>query len=539
MKKNAKCVVLIMSAGSGTRFGADKPKQYCLLAGKPIIEYALDVCRHSSSVDEAVIVASADYLDYLRDKYHFPVTLGGDNRTKSLANGLKFVHDNYECEKIIIVNAVCPLMTAEQLDRYFNLLDEYDYVLTTWKVVSTLGKFDGTLVDRNDYFQCMEPEAYRFELLYENYKCDYPVPYIFHQLPTGSRGYYCFDYPYTMKITYPRDVQIAEILYKEEIMRPRDLATEHKINAWLSAFGDNQSVIDWMVGMPSYLKILKDKWDLSVYSMNPQTFATCVYESKSQKYGDVIVKLHAPTGRYEVEKEYYLQSASNEHMARLLDYDDDYRALLIERIKPGLQVKYDRNDYRLDDLFKDFLEHLIPARRLPTGIEFPTILKEFEQSKQLADQYSFDPSFRTRVQFIAERIWCDFFAEAEQYFLHRDLHRRNLLSSSDSIIAIDPLGVIGPKEFEFTISILIESKANVGKECEIIEKMLNHYSEYCDSVRLRAALFITLVHKMNEYVFSKYDEYALAKWVGGLIERYYFKGSDSVTPDDYEKILLI
>lgn len=533
MKQIAKCVALIMSAGTGTRFGADKPKQYCNMAGKPIIEYALDACKHSTLVDEIVIVAADDYVEELHNEYGYPVTKGGDNRTKSLANGLKYIADNYYCEKVIIANAVCPLMTEKQVDRYFRLLDDYDYVLTTWKVVSTLGRYDGTLVNRDDYFQCMEPEAYRFQLLYENYKSDYPLPYIFHQLPKDAKGYYCFDYPYTMKITYQRDVQIAEILYNEEIRKPKDEAIRHNINLWLSAFGNYEIVTDWLMKMPNYLKELINKWDITSYSMNPQAFATCVYEAHSSKYGEVIVKFHAPTGRYDVEKEYYLKADRNKHMAKLLDYDDDYRALLIEKVKPGIQVKYNREDKRIDELLSDFMEYMIPASCVSESIDVPSIQSEYYQSKNLADMHNFMPEFRKNMQSVAESLWKEYFEESDKYFLHRDLHRRNMLKSFDTIRAIDPLGVIGPKEFEFTISLIIETKANMENAISIHNAMIEHYSSYCDAERLRAAAFITWVHKMNEYVFAKRDDYYLAGWAAQMIRDLFFNGDECIEDNDY------
>ena len=157
MNSTVKNVVLVMSGGSGQRFGAPVPKQYCMMGGREIISYAIDAARFCPSTDEVVIVTAKDYLDSIREKYGFPTTLGGSNRTESLANGLAYIAENYDCEKVIIVNAVCPLMTEEQLDRYFKLLDDYDYVLTSWKVVSTLHRYDGTCVDRNDYFHVREP----------------------------------------------------------------------------------------------------------------------------------------------------------------------------------------------------------------------------------------------------------------------------------------------------------------------------------------------------------------------------------------------
>lgn len=41
IKANAKNIILIMSGGVGSRFGADCSKQYCMMGGKQTIEYAI------------------------------------------------------------------------------------------------------------------------------------------------------------------------------------------------------------------------------------------------------------------------------------------------------------------------------------------------------------------------------------------------------------------------------------------------------------------------------------------------------------------
>ena len=45
MKKYIKNVVLVMSGGSGTRFGADKPKQYCICLRKGFFDEEVRLCR--------------------------------------------------------------------------------------------------------------------------------------------------------------------------------------------------------------------------------------------------------------------------------------------------------------------------------------------------------------------------------------------------------------------------------------------------------------------------------------------------------------
>ena len=45
VKANVHNVILIMSDEVGARFGADSPKQYCMMGGKQIIEYAINAAR--------------------------------------------------------------------------------------------------------------------------------------------------------------------------------------------------------------------------------------------------------------------------------------------------------------------------------------------------------------------------------------------------------------------------------------------------------------------------------------------------------------
>ena len=530
-KIHASNIVLIMSAGVGSRFGADKPKQYCLLNDRPVIEYAIDVCRHASSVDEIVIVAAQDYLEYIHDQYGFPVT-GGENRTQSLANGLKYIAENYNCEKIIVANAVCPLMTKEQINKYFSLLDEFDYVLTAWKVTSTLAKYSGELVDRNDYFHVMEPEAYRFRLLYENYKYDYPVPYIFHQLPPTARGYYCFDYPYTMKITYPIDMRIAELLY-EDINKVERETTKYNVSHWQSSFDSTGEVDEWLTNIPKYLDELSNKWEIGHYRVNPYTFSSYVLEARSGKYGNVIVKFHAPSGRFIPELSYYQCSGEISHMAKLIDYDKDYRALLIKMLTPGIQIKFDSENPKLRELYDDFSQHMIPEGEIINRDKIPDIFSEFEKNIKYSERFSFMYDFRKKMEHTAVCVWNKFFRDKPVYFLHRDLHRRNILSNYDDVVAIDPQAIVGPREFEFTITFVTETKADKFDAEDLFWRMFHYFTRYCDPESLYAALFFTWVHKMDEYVFVKHDNFQEATWAAEMIKNIFFCGDNCTEDKDY------
>ena len=261
--------------------------------------------------------------------------------------------------------------------------------------------------------------------------------------------------------------------------------------------------------------------------MNPKTFATCVFEAESEKFGSVIVKFHAPSGRYKQELAYY-QASKNRRMAKLLDRDDDYRALLIKKIVPGMQVSFDSGNADLRDFFSEVERCFIPAEDLPGHREFIDIRGDFENNVQKSSRYNFAPGKKQLLEEAAREVWGAYFEDSPKYYLHRDLQRRNILRGTDGIYVIDPLGIIGPKEFEYTIGFVIEMKARPESFMEVHREMLDYFSRYCDRKRLLAALFVTWVHKMDEYVFAKNDNQKLAKWSLDVIEKIFYAENDAL-----------
>ena len=136
---------------------------------------------------------------------------------------------------------------------------------------------------------------------------------------------------------------------------------------WLASFKSEgvEKIYEWSGRIPEMLEILVQRWDITSYSLNPQAFATCVYEAYSRKYGPVIVKFHSPTGRYNAELSYY-KNAKGGFMAELLDYDEEFRALLIRKILPGNQVKYNEQNPDFYTFYKKVNENFVD---IPDGLE--------------------------------------------------------------------------------------------------------------------------------------------------------------------------
>ncbi len=206
---------IILSGGTGSRFGSDTPKQYHKIGGSYVVEYTLRAMR-DSGVDKVIVTVSEGFLDHPAFKgYDCTTILGGASRNASLKAGLDYIKEHFpECEKVIINEAARPFFTAEIADMYLSKLEEYDAVITTQKITDSLGGVGKWYVNREDYFLVQAPEAFRFGLLYRHFKPDSPITATSQQLPEGSRVYNNFGFGGNMKITYSHDLLVAAELMK-------------------------------------------------------------------------------------------------------------------------------------------------------------------------------------------------------------------------------------------------------------------------------------------------------------------------------------
>lgn len=210
---------IILAGGIGSRFGADKPKQYCKILGKEMILYSIDAFKNAKKIDDFIVVLDKEQFEKgeIASKYNVKTVLGGSSRNASFKNALDYIAKNYPtCEKIVENNAACPMITSEVLDKYMSFLDEYDYVETAFKITDALGAYDKRDCDREDFYLIQAPDAYRFKLLYKYFDSESPLCHPAQQLPKNTKGYQYFDYGANYKVTYPYDLEIVEILMKNK-----------------------------------------------------------------------------------------------------------------------------------------------------------------------------------------------------------------------------------------------------------------------------------------------------------------------------------
>ena len=205
---------VVLAGGIGSRFGSKTPKQYQTLCGKEVISYAISALKNCEIIDKVIVVASKDLFEKLKNQYDVIVVEGGSTRNQSLYSALSYIADNFDCDKIIILEAARPMITPYIVKFYLEKLNEYDAVITGQHITDSLGSFKQHVVNRSDYYLLQAPEAFDFKLLYKHFDLNSDITATNQQLPSDTKLFVNFNFEDNYKITYHNDLQYCEDLMK-------------------------------------------------------------------------------------------------------------------------------------------------------------------------------------------------------------------------------------------------------------------------------------------------------------------------------------
>ena len=112
---------IIVAAGSGTRFNSEIPKQFVLLAGKPLVVHTIERFEAAESVDSIVLVLANERIagfELLTEDLSFrklkDVVPGGATRAESVRNGLNAVPA--ATEVVAVHDGARPLVSSKEID---------------------------------------------------------------------------------------------------------------------------------------------------------------------------------------------------------------------------------------------------------------------------------------------------------------------------------------------------------------------------------------------------------------------------------------
>lgn len=128
MKAKSNYSVVIVAGGKGLRVGADIPKQFLPLAGKPMLIHTIEKFYEFDKDIHIVLVLHSDYFPFwvnLCKEYNFTIkcelVIGGATRFESVKNGLDAVPND---SIVAIHDAARPFVTKELIAQCYSKVAE-------------------------------------------------------------------------------------------------------------------------------------------------------------------------------------------------------------------------------------------------------------------------------------------------------------------------------------------------------------------------------------------------------------------------------
>ncbi|MDJ0936103.1 MAG: bifunctional 2-C-methyl-D-erythritol 4-phosphate cytidylyltransferase/2-C-methyl-D-erythritol 2,4-cyclodiphosphate synthase [Kiloniellales bacterium] len=165
----SEAAALVVAAGRGHRFGAEMPKQFLSLAGKPVLRHSLEAFATHPAVAAVQTVIHPDDRD-LYDTAAAGLDLrppadGGATRQDSVRLGLAALAD-LAPKRVLIHDGARPFVSGEIIDRVLAGLESHPGVIPAVPVADTLkrvedGSVSGT-VDRSGLWRAQTPQGFRY-----------------------------------------------------------------------------------------------------------------------------------------------------------------------------------------------------------------------------------------------------------------------------------------------------------------------------------------------------------------------------------------
>jgi len=172
--------VVLPCAGIGTRVGADRPKQFLDVGGRPIFLWSLETFLAHDRVREAVLVVGAGEEAAVRamlspaalqalESGRLRTALGGQERWQSVRNGVQVL--DAACRLVLVHDVARPFLRPEDIERGCAAL-ETEVAMTlampatdTIKWATSAGDRVETTLDRRRVWLTQTPQGFRREAL--------------------------------------------------------------------------------------------------------------------------------------------------------------------------------------------------------------------------------------------------------------------------------------------------------------------------------------------------------------------------------------
>jgi 2-C-methyl-D-erythritol 4-phosphate cytidylyltransferase len=166
--------VIIAAGGRGTRFSAERPKQFLELLGKPVVIHTLERFERCEAVDEIVLVLPEDEInafipvaDAAGLKKLKRIVPGGPTRSESVRNGLNAVDGSSAI--VAVHDGARPLVPRDEIARVIGCAADTGAACLVAPINDTIKNVSGGVVigtvDRSTFRRALTPQAFRLDII--------------------------------------------------------------------------------------------------------------------------------------------------------------------------------------------------------------------------------------------------------------------------------------------------------------------------------------------------------------------------------------
>ena len=220
---------IIVAAGSGSRMASDRPKQFLLLAGIPLIFHTLRPFEQCDSIDETIVVlpseSAASFLDSAAKfgvKKVTRVVPGGATRAESVKRGLGAIRAA-SAGIVAVHDGVRPFVSADEISETIAAAEQYGAAILVARATDTIKHVSDNKVvktlDRQELRRALTPQCFKYELLMRAFaQADVSDPTLTDDSAlveqTGAHVSIVEGSGRNIKITTPEDLAVAENFLK-------------------------------------------------------------------------------------------------------------------------------------------------------------------------------------------------------------------------------------------------------------------------------------------------------------------------------------
>ncbi|MBU1365151.1 MAG: 2-C-methyl-D-erythritol 4-phosphate cytidylyltransferase [Gammaproteobacteria bacterium] len=219
---------IVPAAGSGSRFGSEKPKQYLDLLGRPLIFHTLKALTACPDIERVWVVLAPDDPWWPRFDWSElgpkleTVRCGGATRAESVSNGLRAAamvatDDDW----ILVHDAARPCLSAAMLEALFaELADDPVGGILAVPVADTIKRADAeqrvaATEPRDGLWQAQTPQMFRYGQLEKSLKNEMAVTDEAGAIEAmGLKPKLVRGDSTNLKVTYPADLALAAMILR-------------------------------------------------------------------------------------------------------------------------------------------------------------------------------------------------------------------------------------------------------------------------------------------------------------------------------------